>query len=260
MPSLRRAAPAALLVLLIACAVLSHAQAANSIDEQFAARHARLTGLADQLVSDGGPLTDGGPLKPSVGLSGDSEAIAPSPTGQPAVPNSALARIRQLRPLMEPILVEEGVPATLAAVALVESGGRLDALSDKGALGLWQLMPQTARRFGLTVSAATDERLDAVKSTRAAARYLRELRLHFGDWQLAFAAYNAGEQRVEQALRRAGSADFLRLGAHLPAETRSYVPAVRSAVSLLERTPPATLEPGSARPVPVVFALAGSAD
>ncbi len=262
MHSLRHAS-AIWLLLLVASAASSHAQlapAASSVDEQFAALHHQLTAVADQLASAGAPfkpavglsgVVSGAPFKPAVGLSG----VVPEPAA-----STALARINQLRPLLEPILAEEGVPTTLTAVALVESGGRATALSSKGALGLWQLMPQTARRFGLTVTAATDERLDTVKSTRAAARYLRELQQRFGNWQLAFAAYNAGEQTVERALRHSGSADFLQLSAHLPAETRAYVPAVRSAISRFEREQPLTSPPGAARSAPVVFALAGSAD
>ena len=72
------------------------------------------------------------------------------------------------------------------AVVLVESGGRPTALSAKGALGIWQLMPQTARRYGLTVTPEKDERLDVLKATRAAARYLHDLYGQFSDWKLAW--------------------------------------------------------------------------
>ena len=135
----------------------------------------------------------------------------------------------------------------MAAIALVESGGQPAALSPKGARGVWQLMPDTARRYGLIVTVEKDERLDLASATRAAARYLHDLYAQFGDWQLALAAYNAGEQAVQSAIQRAGSNSFavlsqLRL---LPAETRNYVPAVMSARGLFaqrttvvgERTP-----------------------
>jgi membrane-bound lytic murein transglycosylase D len=117
---------------------------------------------------------------------------------------------------------------------LVESGGRNTALSSKGALGLWQFMPETARRYGLAVTPGLDERVDIVKSTRAAAHYLRDLYARFGDWSLAFAAYNAGEQKVQHALQRGGG-DFgsMSRNRQLPLETRNYVPAVLSAVHLL---------------------------
>ena len=77
-------------------------------------------------------------------------------------------------------------------------------------------MPETARRYGLRVDKRMDERLHAARSTRAAARYLRDLYLLFGDWQLALAAYNAGEQRIAAAIDRAGSRTFADLARMLP--------------------------------------------
>jgi hypothetical protein len=131
-------------------------------------------------------------------------------------------------PTVESILRERGLPAALLGVAAVESGFNPQALSPKGALGLWQLMPATARRYGLVVDAGRDERLDPVKSTYAATRYLKDLYAQFGDWPLALAAYNAGEDRVQRALERSGARDFWSLSRRsaLPDETRRYVPAV----------------------------------
>ncbi len=147
------------------------------------------------------------------------------PRGNP----SALQRVERLRPALEPILREVGVPTELAAVVLVESGGEPTALSPKGARGLWQLMPDTARRYGLVVDGGRDERLDVFKSTRAAAEYLRDLYAQFRDWQLALAAYNAGEQAVQRALVRAGTTAFPIASQGLPDETQRYVPAVLKA-------------------------------
>jgi peptidoglycan lytic transglycosylase D len=92
-------------------------------------------------------------------------------------------------------------------------------------------MPDTARRLGLTIDSETDDRLDILKSTRAAARYLRDLHEQFGDWSLALAAYNAGEIVVRNAVLRSGSKDFALLSSKrlIPAETRAYVPAVMAA-------------------------------
>jgi membrane-bound lytic murein transglycosylase D len=147
----------------------------------------------------------------------------------------ALARVTQLRPVLIPILQNEGIPNEISALVLVESAGQPTALSPKGARGIWQFMPDTARRYGLTVNPETDDRLDVQKSTRAAARYLRDLHTQFGDWSLVLAAYNAGEHLVQNAVLRAGSEDFALLGRQrlLPAETRAYVPAVIAASTLL---------------------------
>lgn len=148
---------------------------------------------------------------------------------------AALARLRQLQPVLAPILRGEHIPPELVAVVLVESAGRPSALSPRGALGLWQLIPETARRYGLRVESGRDERLDTQKATRAAARYLRDLHERFADWQLALAAYNAGGDRVASAIDRAGRADFSILSARhlLPAETRNYVPAVVAAATMI---------------------------
>lgn len=146
----------------------------------------------------------------------------------------AAARLDLLRPAVEPILTSHGVPANLAAVILVESGGRAAALSSKGARGLWQLMPDTARRYGLRVNYLQDDRLDLFRSTEAAARYLHDLYAQFGDWRLALAAYNTGEANVGSAILRAHTQNFDRLSdlRLLPLETRNYVPRVLAAAQL----------------------------
>jgi membrane-bound lytic murein transglycosylase D len=153
-------------------------------------------------------------------------------TMEPSV--APVARVMELRPVLAPILQDEGVPDEIAAIVLVESGGQPTALSPKGARGIWQFMPDTARRFGLTINSETDDRLDILKSTRAAARYLRDLYEQFGDWSLALAAYNAGEIVVRNAVLRSGSKDFALLSSKrlIPAETRAYVPAVMAASNL----------------------------
>jgi membrane-bound lytic murein transglycosylase D len=144
-------------------------------------------------------------------------------------------RLNLLRPVVEPILRRHGIPAELAAVILVESGGHLDALSPKGARGLWQLMPDTARRYGLRVDEIRDDRLDLSSATDAAARYLHDLYAEFGDWKLALAAYNTGEGNVGSAILKAHSQDFDQLTSlrMLPLETRNYVPRVFAAARLI---------------------------
>ncbi len=144
----------------------------------------------------------------------------------------AAARVDMLRAAIEPILQSHGVPTDLVAVVLVESGGRATALSPKGARGLWQLMPDTARRYGLRVDDTEDDRLDLFKATDAAAQYLHDLHAQFGDWKLALAAYNTGEVNLGSAILRAHSHDFDQLTSlrMLPLETRNYVPRVLAAI------------------------------
>jgi Predicted soluble lytic transglycosylase fused to an ABC-type amino acid-binding protein len=170
----------------------------------------------------------------------------------------AAARLNLLFPAVEPILRNHGIPADLAAVILVESNGRVDALSPKGARGLWQLMPNTARRYGLRVDEIHDDRLDLFRATDAAARYLHDLYGQFGDWKLALAAYNTGEANVGSAILRAHTQDFDQLAnlRILPLETRIYVPRVlamaqlfRQSSTLVERRNPASAT--------VVFAVSG---
>lgn len=168
----------------------------------------------------------------SVGQTSQQAKTAGAPIAAPAHdPRAGWQRVERLLPVLEPILRQVGVPEQLAAVVLVESGGDPTALSPKGARGLWQLMPDTARRYGLTVNAETDERLDVLKSTRAAAEYLRDLYAEFHDWKLTLAAYNAGEQAVQQAMARTGGTAFSAAAPALPVETQNYVPAVFNALA-----------------------------
>ena len=96
-------------------------------------------------------------------------------------------------------------------------------------------MPDTARLYCLTIDSGTDDRLDVPKSTRAAARYLRDRHARFGNWSLALAAYNVGETVIQSAVLKSGSKDFGLLSSKrlIPAETRAYVPAVMAASHLL---------------------------
>jgi soluble lytic murein transglycosylase-like protein len=158
-----------------------------------------------------------------------------------AIPDPLWGRRRsfhltQLVPLIRGILRQEGLPEQLLAVPLIESGFDPLAESPKGARGLWQLMPDTARRFGLNPDGPFDQRLDPVRSTVAAARYLKELHGRWGDWSLALAAYNAGPGKVQDALTRSGARTFraplmMRL---LPEETRGYVPKVLAAAKRID--------------------------
>jgi len=126
-------------------------------------------------------------------------------------------------------LREQGVPEDVLWLALVESGFDPTIHSPVGAAGLWQFMPEGARIYGLTVDRWVDERLDPERSTIAAARYLSDLHKRFGNWELAFAAYNMGYGGLLAAIRKYGTNDFWELGrleAGLPLETALYVPKI----------------------------------
>lgn len=124
---------------------------------------------------------------------------------------------------IEAVLCRYDVPQQLKYLAIVESELRATAKSRVGAMGLWQLMPVTARELGLKVSGKNDERTHATRSTIAAAKYLKSLHTEFGDWLLVLAAYNSGPGTVLKAIKKAGSRNFWVLQQYLPAESRGHV-------------------------------------
>lgn len=125
------------------------------------------------------------------------------------------------------LFIAQGAPAALVWMAEVESSFDPTARSPAGAVGMFQLMPATARSLDMTV-APTDERLDPDKSARAAARYVRYLYGRFKDWRLALAAYNCGETRVQQLLTRHKTHSFAAVASRLPAETQMYIPKLEA--------------------------------
>jgi Transglycosylase SLT domain len=229
MSRLRFNAGLALRFVVVGCLVIARVSLAQESpappQDPFVVLHANLIGAANRTLAEA--LVDRPWMKAATSDAGAEQQTA---SDRMQRLGAAVQRVQQLRPLVEPILSGEGVPSQLIAVALVESGGQAMALSPKGARGVWQFMPGTARRYGLAVSDQRDERVELVPSTRAAARYLRDLHQQFGDWQLAFAAYNAGEQAVQRAIERSGQRDYSALQRLLPLETRNYVPAVLSAM------------------------------
>jgi membrane-bound lytic murein transglycosylase D len=151
---------------------------------------------------------------------------------------AGLARSGRYLPMMRRIFKEYGLPQDLIYLALVESGFSPYARSPKEAVGIWQFIEGTAQRYGLKVNEQLDERRDPEKSTRAAARYLRDLYKQFGCWYLAAAGYNAGEKRVEGVLNHYDINDFWTMAEKklLPQETCNYVPQVIAA-ALIAKNP-----------------------
>jgi Transglycosylase SLT domain/LysM domain len=150
----------------------------------------------------------------------------------------ALSRSGKYMPMITQVLHEEGVPEELGYLALIESSFLTHSVSPSGALGLWQFVPSTARQYGLRIDSWVDERRDPLKSTRAAATYLKDLHDYFGRWYLAVAAYNAGQGAIDRAMQRSGAKDFWTLStkAKLREETRNFVPKFVAA-SLIARDP-----------------------
>ena len=144
----------------------------------------------------------------------------------------ALSRGLPHLPRIREILAQAGIPQDLAYVPIVESAFNPSALSRAKAKGLWQFIPSTGKQYGLKQDFFVDERSNMEKATLAAAQYLKRLYAMFGDWNLALAGYNAGEGRVQRAIRRAQTNDFWALAKtrSFRAETRNYVPLIHAAI------------------------------
>src|SRR5712691_3190667 len=149
-----------------------------------------------------------------------------------------LQRFERHRPMIKQVFAEFNLPADLIFLSLVESGFSTNAVSRAKAVGPWQFIKPTAKTYGLRVDNWIDERRDPVKSTLAAAQYLRDLYHLFGSWPLAMAGYNAGERKVGRALVRAQADDFWDLTDTklLKRETKEYVPRFLAA-ALIAKDP-----------------------
>ncbi len=128
-------------------------------------------------------------------------------------------------PIFEDALERYGLPLELKYLPVIESALKAKAVSPAGAGGLWQFMVGTGKQYQLKVNSVIDERCDPIKSSDAAARYLRDLYRIYNDWALVLAAYNCGPGNVNRAIHRAGARDYWQIYPFLPKETRGYVPA-----------------------------------
>ena len=151
-------------------------------------------------------------------------------------------------------LRKRGMPRDLIYLAMIESGFNPDALSVAGARGMWQLIPDTARRYGLRVDGKIDERKDPEKSTDAALEYLGDLHDRFDCWYLAAAAYNSGENRIGRIMRAVTGAEagedkhYYTIWKRLPDETRDYVPVMIAAARISKEPTKYGFDPSKPEP------------
>ena len=146
----------------------------------------------------------------------------------------ALMRSHRYLPQWKKIFAEKQMPRDLAYVALLESGFLAHAKSSAQAVGYWQFLKSTAKRYGLKQSWWLDERKDYLKSTRAASSYLKDLYEIFHSWELALAAYNMGEHRLISLIKKHKTKNFWKLSnkSDFPQETRNYVPKIMASIVL----------------------------
>ena len=137
-------------------------------------------------------------------------------------------------PIFENALQKYNVPLELKYLPVIESALNPRAKSRVGATGLWQFMFNTAKDLDLKVNSYVDERMDPIKSSEAAAKYLSELYARFNDWNLAIAAYNYGPGNIRRAIKASGYSNFWNLRGYLPKETANYVPSFIATLYLFE--------------------------
>lgn len=174
--------------------------------------------------------TQPAPRKPVPNATQEMKAWAKTVKARPRPPAAA-----KYETDLKAIFQRNGLPGELFWLAEIESGFNPKAHSPAGAVGMYQLMPNTAKSLGLATW-PFDERKDPEKSAQAAARHLRDLYKQFNDWPLAIAAYNAGAGRVKSRLEREKSKTFEDISTRLPSETQMYVPKLNSILQLREGT------------------------
>lgn len=166
-----------------------------------------------------------------------------------------LGRSIHFLPLFEYYLKKHQLPDALKYLPILESKLKPSARSKAGAVGLWQFMPSTARRYGLRITKYVDERMDPHKSTEAAIKLLAKLYKKFGDWSLAVAAYNCGPGKVQRAIKMTGCEKFSDIAHLLPKQTRKYVPGLIAAAYIVNnyKEHQLTPKPTSAEPTTLVM-------
>ena len=149
-----------------------------------------------------------------------------------------LARSSMYRPYIEAELKKAGLPLDLVFLAMIESGFNPSAYSPAKACGLWQFIEGTGSRYGLKIDSWVDERREPEKATKAATRYLSQLYSQFDDWYLAVAAYNAGEGKIDTAMKTFNAKDFWEVASSegIFMETKRYVPKLIAAI-IIARNP-----------------------
>lgn len=147
-------------------------------------------------------------------------------------------------PLFEEALAKYNLPAELKYLPIIESALNPRIVSRAGASGLWQFMYGTAKMYGLEINSYIDERNDPIKSTDAAARYLRDLYAIYGDWHIVIAAYNCGPGNINKAVRRSGGVqNYWEIYSKLPKETRGYIPIFIAATYVMNHAQEHNLVP-----------------
>ncbi len=239
------------------------AQEAESIEARSIATDAELEGESQEVAATGVDPTEGAAATKEGESSGPGESVA----GEGNESSAASAQLEQIpvdmndhvqkwikyftekdrerfarflergntyREVVETTLRENDLPVELYYLAMIESGYHTSARSHASAVGVWQFIQGTGKRYGLEISHYVDERQDPIRATEAAAKYLKDLYNVFGSWHLAMAAYNAGEYRIVRAVLNGKSRNFWELVKKkvLPSETADYVPKFLAAVEI----------------------------
>lgn len=232
---------------------VSHEILREAIDELYAKLSPKFSELShlggdEPWMSAGGRPVNGDSLSQNGGVrnfempvNGESELVKKylaffSEGGGRTFIEATLKRAGKYKDMIIEELTRRGMPRELWVVPVIESGYKITANSNKGAVGLWQFMPTTARNHGLAVNEWLDERRDPVKSTRAALSFLKELYLWFNSWELALAAYNRGANNISSDIHNSKMVDFFSIAENdmTHSQTKNFVPQIHAAVLIAE--------------------------